>query len=56
MMLTLRELPETKAKVFHEYLEIGKEYEVLGEIGNGYIIQPEGCKDRIIILASRFSK
>jgi hypothetical protein len=52
----LTSLPETKNKIFHEYLEIGKKYEILGSVGDGYIIQPDGCKDRIIILASRFSE
>ena len=59
-MWTLNSLPDWKG--CHQYLEIGKAYEVLKIVGNGFVIQTssmdkEGNPDQqIVVLQERFSK
>jgi hypothetical protein len=52
--MILIQMPDTKYKPVLAALEIGKDYPVLGTIGNGYIIHPEGYPDQILIAQSRF--
>lgn len=54
MKVELVELPD--AKMVHKFLTIGQEYEVIRELGNGYVIQTSDPDLRIVILKSRFKE
>jgi hypothetical protein len=57
MFKILNSLPSTKAH--HKYFEIGKAYEIVGTVGDGYIVKVDECEDgqqlSFIILQERFS-
>lgn len=50
--MKLADLPD--CKIVHAALTIGKEYPILGTVGNGVVIQSDDPEMKIIILASRF--
>jgi hypothetical protein len=50
--MKLISLPD--AKVYKPALTIGKVYEIVGQFGNGYIINTDDGKDRVIVLKARF--
>lgn len=51
--MILQSLPD--APWSHPFLSLGRDYEILGTLGNCYVIQPENYPDKIVILASRFA-
>lgn len=50
--MKLISLPDCKK--FHSLLTVGKEYKILDNLGNGYVIETDNSEDRIIILKERF--
>lgn len=53
-MWTLNALPDCKAH--HKFLEVGKQYEVLRIVGNGFVIQTSNPELQVVILQERFSR
>jgi hypothetical protein len=50
MKLALASLPD--CKMLHKHLTLGKEYEIQGWLGNGYVIKTDN-DDSIVILQER---
>ena len=53
-MWTLNALPDCKAH--HQFLDVGKQYEVLRIVGNGFVIQTSNPELQVVILQERFSR
>lgn len=51
--MILNSLPD--AKGVHDNLTLGKNYEILREIGNGVVIKLDNKDERIVILKERFT-
>jgi len=54
LIATLLSMPDSKWPKLKEVLEVGTSYKILNTIGNGFVIQPKGCEDQLLILQSRF--
>jgi hypothetical protein len=53
--MILQSMPDSKWNKLKEYLTVGERYEILGTIGNGFIIHPKKSPDPLLVLQSRFS-
>ena len=50
--MILHSMPD--AKQLKQFWEVAKDYPILGSIGNGVIVHPEGLRHPMVLLRSRF--
>lgn len=56
MRAVLQSMPDAKYLAQRPVVTVGAVYTILGEIGNGYVVESDINDEKVLILQSRFAK